>query len=133
MEVEYHVVLLHRLEDRVVRLVVLDAALGVGGDAARVALDAAHARLGRACDLVRRQGRGQVERADELGLGRKCAERGEVVACLLRRCDGRHQVGHHVRQRHTALGHVRADELRHLALTQVHVEVGWRRHIDLLH
>lgn len=69
MQVEDHANLLHGLEDGVEDLVVLDTSLGAGGDASRVAFDALDA-LGRSeLDLVRRDGRVEVEREQELGVG----------------------------------------------------------------
>lgn len=93
VQVEDHADLLHGLEDGVEDLVVLDASLGARGDASRVALDALDPLGCGELDLVRRDGRVEVEREQELGVGAQGAQVGAVRECSLGRRDGRTEVG----------------------------------------
>lgn len=93
VQVEDHADLLHGLEDRVEDLVVLDASLGARGDASRVALDSLDSLGCGELDLVRRDGRVEVEREQELGVGAEGAQVGAVRERSLGRRDGRAEVG----------------------------------------
>lgn len=92
MKVKNHPCLLHSGKDLVVRPVVLDPPVRVGGDTPRVALDALDARGARFADFIRRNGRVEVERHEILSFGGEGLERGLVLERALSRGDGRREV-----------------------------------------
>jgi hypothetical protein len=61
MQIKDHPDLLHGLKHRIIHVIILDAAVGVGGDATGVGFDACNASVFCPVDLCRGEGRGEVE------------------------------------------------------------------------